>query len=124
VSVPSHQLFDRRHLEVGGPRQRIEVSDCVVEPTLTPDIKGGGLRARHGETVELLHLFCEDGIGASDHALRRARIAPDKFDRRVVVDPLRPMESRRRKPCHRRLASGPQPGTDRSLMQRRFYPVV
>jgi hypothetical protein len=45
VSVPTRQLFDSMHFEIGGLRQCIQASDRVVQAAPTPDVEGGALRA-------------------------------------------------------------------------------
>ena len=70
----------RRHLEVSGPRQRVQASDRVVEPTPYARCQRrcaqGVVTARPSSSLDLV---CEHRIGASDRLPRRYPcIAPDR----------------------------------------------
>ena len=74
---------------MGGPCQRVEASDGIIDPTTAAHIKCGALRGRNGETVELLYFLFKQQVCPGNDASRCSGVAPDQLDWGVIVNPLR-----------------------------------
>jgi hypothetical protein len=95
--------------EAGGVGERIETHQGCGQLAAPAQVECRACRRRHGNASDSAYFAVGQDLTVYDDAVG-ARHGSGEFGGFAGVDPLRSMQGRGRKACHRRIPPGPQPG--------------
>src|ERR1700694_1093402 len=100
VTMPASQLLHSGHLEVRSAGECVKALNRTANAASPADVERRALGRRYRETVESLNLLPKQQVVPGHNSLRLSRVAPDQFNRCVVVHPLGSVQRRGRDTGH------------------------